>query len=228
MERTVNERTWEAVDEYLARHCLPPDPVLDAALKASAAAGLPPIQVSPLHGALLNLLASAIGARRILELGTLGGYSAIWLARALPPDGRLITLERDATHARVARGNLDRAGVAHLVELREGPALETLPVLEREAAGRFDLSFIDADKQNIAAYVVWAIRLSRPGALIVVDNVVRKGAILDAASSDEMVQGVRRFFEWLPSEPRVRATAIQMVGSKGYDGMAVLEVVRPA
>lgn len=212
---------WTAVDEYLAEQLLAPDDVLDEVLRASAAAGLPAINVSPTQGKFLHLLARIQGARTVLELGTLGGYSTIWLARALPMVGSLVTLESDPMHADVARANLARAGVAHLVELRLGSALETLPQLVAEGRGPFDLIFIDADKQSIPEYFRWALRLARRGSVIVVDNVIRKGAVIDPTSEDASVQGVRRFNEMLKTEPRVSVTAIQTVGSKGYDGFAL-------
>ena len=219
------QEQWTAVDGYLTGLLVPSDPALDAALQASAAAGLPPIHVAPNQGKLLHLLARLQGARAILELGTLGGYSTIWLARALPQGGRLITLEADPRHAEVARVNIARAGLAHVVELRLGPALNTLPQLAAEGRGPFDLIFIDADKPGYPDYFAWALRLSRRGSLIVADNVVRNGAVVDAASSDPNVQGVRRFNELLAAEPRVSATAIQTVGSKGYDGLAFALVI---
>ncbi|MGA2499052.1 MAG: O-methyltransferase, partial [Tepidisphaeraceae bacterium] len=197
---------------------------LDAALAASAAAGLPAISVAPNQGKLLQLLAQLAGARNILEIGTLGAYSTSWLARALPAGGRLITLEADRKHARVARANVARAGLAGVVELRLGQALKTLPKLAAEGCGPFDLIFIDADKANIPDYFTWALKLSRRGSLIVVDNVIRKGAVINAASRDPSIQGVRRFNEMLAAEPRVSATAIQTVGSKGYDGLALVLV----
>jgi predicted O-methyltransferase YrrM len=217
----MTEAQWTAVDRYFTDLLVPADPALDAALAASDAAGLPPHNVAPNQGKLLLLLARLQGARRILEIGTLGGYSTIWLARALPAGGRLITLEADAKHAKVARANIARAGLADVVELRHGPALETLPQLAAEGRGPFDLIFIDADKPNNPAYLAWALRLSRRGSLIIADNVVRNGAVIDAASTDPSVQGVRRFTELLAAEPRVSATAIQTVGSKGYDGFAI-------
>jgi predicted O-methyltransferase YrrM len=217
----MTQEQWTAVDRYLTDLLVPPDPALEAALQASAAAGLPPINVSPNQGKLLHLLARLQGARTILEIGTLGGYSTIWLARALPAGGRLVTLEADAKHAEVARANLARAGLADVVELRLGPALETLPQLAADGRGPFDLIFIDADKPSYPDYLAWALRLSRRGSLIVADNVVRKGAVLDPASDDPRVQGARRFNELLAAEPRVSATAIQTVGSKGYDGFAL-------
>ncbi len=218
-------KTWTAVDRYICEHLLPEDLVLDAALQASDAAGLPPIAITPNQGRLMELLARVHGARRILELGTLGGYSTIWLARALPPDGRLVTLEADPHFAEVARANIAHAGLAGVVELRVGAALETLP--ELAAAGEcFDLIFIDADKRNNPGYLDWSLKLSRPGTLIVADNVVRDGAILDADAEDPLggkgsVQGIRRFYELLAAEPRLDATAIQTVGAKGYDGFAL-------
>jgi predicted O-methyltransferase YrrM len=203
------------------RPFLQPDPALDAALDASVAAGLPAINVSPNQGKLLQLLARMLGARTILEVGTLGGYSTIWLARALPADGRLVTLESDPKHAEVARANIARAGLSGIVDLRVGLAIETLPKLAAEGIGPFDLIFIDADKVSTADYFAWALRLSRRGSLIIVDNVVRKGAVVDAASEDAKVQGIRRFNDVLAAEPRVSATVIQTVGVKGYDGFAI-------
>ncbi len=215
---------WTAVDRYITDLLVLSDVALDAALKASADAGLPPIHVSPNQGKLLHLLAQAQGARNILEIGTLGGYSTIWLARALPAGGRLITLEFDPKHAQVARANIARAGLAGVVELRVGRALETLPQLAAERRGPFDFIFIDADKGNYPGYFTWALKLSRRGTLIIADNVVRNGAVIDAASDDPMVQGVRRFHELLAAERRVSATAIQTVGSKGYDGFTLAVV----
>ena len=215
---------WTAVDRYLTDLLVRPDPALDAALAASTAAGLPAIAVAPNQGKLLHLLARVQGARNILEIGTLGGYSTIWLARALPANGRLITLEAEKKHARVARANIARAGLADIVEVRLGLALKTLPKLAAEGCGPFDLIFIDADKANIPDYFTWALMLSRRGSLIIVDNVVRKGAVINAASRDAAVQGVRRFNEMLAAEPRVSATTIQTVGSKGYDGLAIVLV----
>ncbi|MGE0479644.1 MAG: O-methyltransferase [Phycisphaerae bacterium] len=217
--------TWSAVDEYLSQTLGATDTVLEHVLAASARAGLPAIQVSPTQGKLLHILARAVGARRILEVGTLGGYSAIWLARALPADGRLITLELDARHAHVARENLAHAGVSERVEVRIGPALDELPKIASAGAGPFDLVFVDADKPRNAEYVTWALRLARVGSLIVVDNVVRDGEVVDAASTDASVQGTRRVLELLAAERRVSATAIQTVGAKGYDGFAVAVVL---
>ncbi len=221
----MSKTLWAAVDDYICAHLAPSDATLDAALKASDAAGLPAIQVTPNQGKLLELLARSIGARRILEIGTLGGYSTIWLARALPQDGRLLTLESDPKHAEVARANFRLAGLDGAIELRLGPALETLPKLAAEGEAPFDFIFIDADKANIPAYFGFAVELSRPGALIIVDNVVRNGAVIDSASADPDIQGVRRFNELLAAERRVRATAVQTVGSKGHDGFALALVL---
>ena len=212
---------WNAIDQYYVDLLMPADAVLEAALRDSEAAGLPSIHVAPNQGKFLHLLARAIGAKNILEIGTLGGYSTIWLARALPAGGKLVTLEADARHADVARANLARAGVSAKVELILAPAIETLPRLERDRRGPFDLIFIDADKPSTAAYFEWSVKLSRPGTLIIVDNVVRKGAVADASSTDENVQGIRRFATALAAERRVTATALQTVGSKGYDGFVM-------
>ncbi len=216
---------WAAVDVYLGALFAPPDPALEAATADAEAAGLPDIQVSPAQGKLLHLLARAVGARRILEIGTLGGYSTIWLARALGAGGRLVTLELDPAHAAVARANIARAGLAAVVEVHEGAALDSLARLVADGAGPFDLVFIDADKPNIPEYFMRAIELSRPGALIVVDNVVRDGRILESASADPAVQGVRRFNAMAAADPRVSVTTVQTVGSKGYDGFALALVV---
>jgi len=218
---------WTAVDRYVADLFVPADPVLEAALQASRSAGLPPHQVSPTQGKMLHLLARIQGARAILEIGTLGGYSTIWLARALPRGGRLITLEADAKHLEVAHANILRAGLDGVVELRLGPALDTLPRLAAEGRGPFDLIFIDADKPPYSEYLEWALALSRPGSLIVADNVVRRGAVIDAESSDPDVQGVRRFNERLAADPRVCAVEFQTVGSKGHDGFALAQVLVP-
>lgn len=218
----MTQDRWTAVDRYLTAELGCSDEVLEAALAASDAAGLPAIAVSPPQGKLLNLTARMIGARRILEVGTLGGYSAIWLARALPEGGELVTLEIDRKHAEVAQANLARAGLADRVKVIVGPALETLPTLD----GPFDLAFLDADKESNADYFAHAVRLSRLGSVIVVDNVVRKGAVIDEASVDPAVAGVRRLNAAIASEPRVEATTIQTVGSKGYDGFAVALVTR--
>jgi predicted O-methyltransferase YrrM len=217
----MSQEQWTAVDRYLTDLLAPPDPALDAALRTSAAAGLPAINVSPNQGKLLHLLARAQGAREILEVGTLGGYSTIWLARALPPGGRLVTLEADPGHAEVARANIASAGLDGVVQLRLGRALDTLPRLAAEGRGPFDLVFIDADKPSTPEYFAWALKLTRRGSVIITDNVVRKGAVADQASDDPNVQGMRRFLELLAAEPRVSATAIQTVGGKGYDGFAL-------
>ncbi len=216
---------WTAVDTYFEEKLLPSDPVLEEALRASEAGGLPSIQVSPTQGKLLHLLAKAQGVRTILEVGTLGGYSTIWLGRALPKGGRLLTLEVDPKHAKVARANLARAGLESKVEVLLGPALETLPKLLSEHRGPFDFVFLDADKPNTRAYFDWAVRLSRAGSLIVVDNVVRKGELANAASDDPNVRGMRAFLEALASDRRVSATGIQTVGTKGYDGFVLARVL---
>jgi predicted O-methyltransferase YrrM len=220
----LSQEQWSSVDGYIADRLLPPDPALDAALAANARAGLPAADVSPAQGKFLHLLARVAGARRVLEIGTLGGYSTIWLARAVPADGRVVTLEADPRHAEVARSNIERAGLSSRVDLRVGAALDTLPLLEAEGAGPFDLVFIDADKPSNPDYLAWALKLARPGAVVVGDNVVREGAVLDARSDDPRVQGVRRFFDVLAAEPRVSATAIQTVGTKGWDGFALAVV----
>jgi predicted O-methyltransferase YrrM len=224
----MSKEVWTAVDDYITDLLVQPDAALDAALRDSAAAGLPSINVTPGQGKLLHLLARMLGARSILEVGTLGGYSTIWLARALPPGGLLVTLEIDPGHAEVARANIARAGLAGVVDLRLGPALDTLPRLAAEGGGPFDLVFIDADKPSNPDYFRWALKLSRRGSVIVVDNVVREGAVVDAGSSDASVQGVRRLNEMLAAEKRVSVTAIQTVGSKGYDGFALALVTGDA
>ena len=221
----MSEERWGEVDDFLDALLIAPDPALEAALRTSAAAGLPSIQVSPSQGKWLHLLALAVRARRILEVGTLGGYSTIWLARALPPEGRLVTLELDPVHAEVARANLVRAGVADRVVIRLGKALETLPKLADERAGPFDVTFIDADKPPTAEYFDWAVRLSHRGSVIVVDNVVRGGSVADAYDGDPKVEGIRRFLDRLAHELRVHATVLQTVGRKGYDGFALAVVV---
>ncbi len=215
------DRRWAEVDAYIGQALLAPDPVLEAALRSSDEAGLPPINVAPNQGKLLMLLAQIRGARRILEVGTLGGYSTIWLARSLPADGRLLSLEIDPHHAEVARANVAAAGLADRVEIILGPAVETLARLGEEGTEPFDFVFIDADKQSNADYFRAAVRMSRPGTVIVVDNVVRNGAVADAASSDQSVQGVRRLNEVMAAETRVSVTAVQTVGVKGYDGFAL-------
>ncbi len=222
MKRLQTDELWTAVDDYIGGRLVGHDEALDEALKASEAAGLPPINVAPNQGKFLMMLAETMGARTILEIGTLGGYSTIWLARGLVPGGRLITLELDPRCAAVARANIARAGLARIVEVRVGKALDTLPGLAAEAP--FDLIFIDADKPATPAYYEWAVKLSRPGSLIVVDNVVREGAILDADSEDEHVQGIRRFYELAAADARVSGTALQTTGAKGHDGIAILRV----
>jgi predicted O-methyltransferase YrrM len=212
---------WTAVDEYLSEHLIGSDPSLDAALEASRTAGLPAIQVTPCQGKFLHLLARIQGARKILELGTLGAYSTIWLARALPADGRLITLEVSPENAEVASRNITRANLSSVVELRVGSALEIMPKLLAERQNPFDLIFIDADKVSTPDYFRWALKLSRPGSIIVVDNVVRKGALADASSSDASVQAMRQFIRELGAEKHVNATVLQTVGNKGYDGFAL-------
>jgi predicted O-methyltransferase YrrM len=223
----VDER-WAAVDNYFGDLMIGEDPVLDAALAASDAAGLPPIAVSPTLGKLLHLLVRATGARRILEVGTLGGYSTIWLGRALPAGGRLISLEAVDKHAEVARSNVAAAGLSEVVDIRVGPALEALPKLAAEQGDPFDLIFIDADKENNAAYFDWAIRLARQGSMIIVDNVVRDGKVLDANNPDSRVQGSRQFAELVGAQNRASATTLQMVGVKGWDGFTLAVVNDPA
>ncbi|HMG13063.1 MAG TPA: O-methyltransferase [Gemmatimonadaceae bacterium] len=218
------EDQWTAVDQYFSERLLPSDPTLESALESSVTAGLPAISVSPNQGKFLQMLAQIVGARSILEIGTLGGYSTIWLARGLRAKGRVITLELDPKHAEVAQHNISRAGLEDVVELRIGNALEILPQLSAERRGPFDLIFIDADKENIPAYFEWALKLSRLGTLIVVDNVVRDGAVIDPDSSDPRVHGVRRFIEQLGAESRASGTVIQTVGIKGYDGFAIVRV----
>jgi predicted O-methyltransferase YrrM len=221
----MDDPRWAEVDRYLEESLIGRDPVLEAALADAAAAGLPAIQVAPNQGKLLMLLARAMGARAILEIGTLAGYSTIWLARALPAGGRLITLELDAKHAAVAKKNVERAALADRVEIRIGSALETLPKLAAENAGPFDFVFIDADKPALADYFAWSMKLTRVGSVIIADNVVREGAVVDAASADAAVQGVRRLNRAMAAEPRVSATALQTVGGKGYDGFSLALVI---
>jgi predicted O-methyltransferase YrrM len=217
----MSQELWTAVDRYISDSLVPGDAALDAALAASADAGLPSIAVSAAQGKLLMLLAQMVSARKILEIGTLGGYSTIWLARGLAPGGKLTTLEFDPKHASVARSNISRAGLAGVVEVRLGKAIDSLPLLE----GPFDFIFIDADKVSYPEYLQWAVKLSRPGTVIVADNVVRKGAVIDTASAEANVQGVRRFNEILAADRRLSATTIQTVGSKGYDGFTIARVL---
>ena len=224
-ETQTPQQLWTAVDTYISSQLIPSDAVLEAALAASTAAGLPQIAVSAPQGKQLHLLALLMGARNILEIGTLGGYSTIWLARALPPGGHLITLEADPKHAEVAGANIAQAGLSGVVELRQGRALDTLPQISEELRGPFDLIFIDADKENIPQYFIWAMQLSRRSSLILVDNVIRDGAVIDPANDDARIQGVRRFNEMLAAEPRVAATTIQTVGNKGYDGFTMALVI---
>ena len=223
----MTQERWTAVDSYISDLFIPPDSALEAALKSSAEAGLPSIQVSAAQGKMLHLLARAVGARKILEIGTLGGYSTIWLARSLPGGGRLITLEAEPKHADVAKANIARAGLSERVELRLGRAQDTLPQLVAEGRGPFDFIFIDADKPGYAGYLDWSLRLARPGTLIIADNVVRKGQVAEASAGDANVEGIRAFNSALAAEKRVTATQIQTVGSKGYDGFALI-VVNPA
>jgi predicted O-methyltransferase YrrM len=211
---------WNRVDDHIVDAFDLDDDILRAAVEASVAAGMPQIQVSAALGRFLSLQARAVGARRILEIGTLAGYSSIWLARALPEDGRLVTLELSARHADVARANLERAGLADIAEVRVGPATESLAALVSEKVEPFDMVFIDADKEGYPDYLEWSLRLSRPGTLIVADNVVRGGAIIEADHADSRVQGIRQFIDVLARDPRVSATILQTVGAKGYDGIA--------
>jgi predicted O-methyltransferase YrrM len=217
----MNQEQWTTVDRYITDLLVAPDPALEAALQTSTEAGLPPINVAPNQGKLLQLLANMQGAQSILEIGTLGGYSTIWLARALPPGGRLVTLEAIPLHADVARKNITRAGLQKIVEICLGPALDTLKQLVAEKRGPFDFIFIDADKESYPDYFAWSLKLSRRGTCIIADNVVRNGAVIDPTNEDPRVRGVRRFNELLAAEPRVTATTIQTVGSKGYDGFTI-------
>ena len=219
----MTEDQWTAVDRYITDQLVPSDAALDAALASSAANGLPAINVAPNQGKLLHILARSVGAKRILEVGTLGGYSTIWLARAVAPGGKVITLEYEPRHADVARANIERAGLGHLVDIRLGKAIDSLPKIAAEGGAPFDLVFIDADKPGNADYFAWAMKLTRVGSLIIVDNVVRNGAVIDA-NGDANVQGARRLHEAMAKEPRVSATAVQTVGSKGYDGFAIAVV----
>ena len=220
----MSKELWAQVDRYFSDALIPSDADLAAASEATVAAGLPPIAVSEVQGKLLHLLARMHQSRSILEVGTLGGFSTIWLARALPPDGRLVTLELDPKHAQVATANIARAGLAKVVEVRLGAAADSLAQIVKEGGGPFDFIFIDADKKSIPEYFSRALELSRPGTVIIVDNVVRNGAVIEAESSDPDIQGVRRFTEMVKKEPRVSGTAVQTVGAKGYDGFALLLV----
>lgn len=221
----MDKELWTAVDDYINQQVVPSDLALDAALAACVEAELPAISVTPSQGKLLHMLALLVNARNILEIGTLGGYSTIWMARALPADGRLITMEFDPKHAQVASANIANAGLENMVEVREGNALELLPELAAEGLEAFDLTFIDADKCNNLQYFEWALRLSRKGSLIIVDNVVRDGRIIDADDADADIQGIRSLFKRMATEPRVLCTAQQTVGSKGYDGFAIALVI---
>jgi predicted O-methyltransferase YrrM len=220
----MNQKVWAAVEQYLDKMLIPPDPALKESLAAAAKAKLPAIQVSSVQGKMLHLMALMIGARKILEIGTLGGYSTIWMARALPEGGRLITLEADPKHADVARRNFARAGVESRVELRLGKALDTLPQVAADGLGPFDMFFIDANKSNMPEYFEWSLKLARKGSVIIADNVVREGAVLDAKSKDADIRGVRRFLEMVGKEKRVSGTALQTVSTKSYDGFATVLV----
>ena len=215
----MKDEKWEAVDEYVGGLMFPPDEALQAALDTSAAAGLPPIAVTPAQGRFLQILASFHGVKSVLEVGTLGGYSTICLARAVGKGGKVVTLELLPRHAEVAKANVARAGCADVVDVRLGRATDTLASMVKEGHAPFDLVFIDADKASIPDYFTWALKLTRPGSLIIVDNVIRDGAVLDASSTDANVIGVRRFNEMVSKEPRVTATTIQTVGMKGWDGL---------
>ena len=223
----VESEKWTEVDQFFSEALIGSDPVLESALESSRAAGMPAINVSPNQGKLLEILARILYARSILEIGTLGAYSTIWLARGMQTGGRLITLEADPAHAAVARANIARAGLQSAVELRLGSAADTLPQILAERRGPFDLIFIDADKKNIPSYFEWSLRLSRPGTIIVVDNVVRDGRVIDSSSDDPDIQGVRRFIEMVGTNATVSGTAIQTVGIKGYDGFAIVRVLLP-
>lgn len=222
----MSENLWSNVDEYLVALFMPSDSALEEALAQSTAAGLPPISVAPNQGKLLELLARIQGSRRILEIGTLGGYSTIWLARSLPSDGNLVTLELEPVHAEVARKNIDRAGLGQVVDIRVGPASRSLQDLIDEKVEPFDFIFIDADKEGYPQYLELSMQLSRAGTVIVADNVVRDGEIVNTKSSDERVQGARTFLEQAAADDRLEGTAVQTVGSKGYDGFALLVVTR--
>ncbi|GJM23764.1 MAG: O-methyltransferase [Phycisphaerae bacterium] len=217
----MGQDTWSAVEEYVTGCVVMPDDALERSLAKSAEAGLPEIQVPPGTGKLLHLLARSMGAKRILEVGTLGGYSTIWMARGLADGGKLITLERDPHHAKVARDNFEHAGVNDRVELIEGPALESLEQIAAQSDEPFDLVFIDADKPSNPDYFTWALKLTHVGSIIIVDNVVRDGEVIDATSKDESVQGVRKLNDLIAAGPRVSATTLQTVSSKGYDGFTL-------
>ncbi|WP_068778716.1 O-methyltransferase [Paenibacillus sp. GM2] len=218
-------KIWEEVDQYIAEHLIPHDPILERTLAANRLAQLPLYDVTPAQGKLLNLFVQMIGAKRILEIGTLGAYSTIWMARALPSDGKIVTLELDPFHAQVAEANLSVAQISHMVELRVGEALHQLARMADEGVETFDFIFIDADKPNNPKYLQWALHFSHPGTVIMGDNVIRDGEIINEQSEDERVRGVRQFYDLLAEEPRITATAIQTVGSKGYDGF-MMGIVR--
>jgi len=224
MEKSMSQKTWTAVDSYIAESLIPADPALEATLEANSEHGLPAIDVSPAQGKLLNLLVRLSGAKRVLEIGTLGGYSTIWLARALPAGGSVVTLELDPRHAKVASANIKRAGLSDRIELRVGPALDSLSKLEAEGSGPFDFIFIDADKPNNRNYLTWAMKLSRPGTIVICDNVIREGAVLNTDGRDPYVEGARAAFSFIGSEKRLDGTAIQTVGAKGYDGFTIAVV----
>ncbi len=220
----MSEKLWSDVDDYIVQRLVPEDAVMDAVLAANSAGGLPAIDVSAAQGRFLELLVSMTGAKKVLEIGTLGGYSTLWMARALPPGGRIVTLEFSPRHAEVAKANFARAGATDKIELRVGAALDSLPGVEEDGLAPFDLVFIDADKPNNPGYLDWAVRLSRKGTVIVLDNVIRDGAVIEARSGDRSVEGARQGFDFLGSHPRLRATALQTVGAKGYDGFAIAVV----
>lgn len=221
----MTQELWSAVDNYIDGQLALNDATLEASIIANAYGGLPAIDITASQGKLLQMVARLAGARRILEIGTLGGYSTIWLARALPADGRMITLEFDPSHAAVAKSNIERAGLSHIVEVRVGAALDSLPVIASRNEGPFDLFFIDADKVNNPNYLEWAIKLSRKGSVIIVDNVVREGGLADGGSNDEAIIASRKVVETIGRDPRLEGTVMQTVGTKGYDGFAVAMVV---
>ena len=220
----MSQHLWGRVDDYIAERLVAEDAVLQATLSANEAAGLPAIDVSAAQGKFLNLMVSITGARRVLEVGTLGGYSTIWMARALPADGQLITLEFSPHHAEVAQRNIVRAELGHIVSVHVGAAAETLPRLAEAGAGPFDLVFIDADKPNNVTYLEWAVQLSRPGTVIILDNVIRDGQVIEPDNTDPRVVGTRAAFDWIGNHPRLRASALQTVGAKGWDGFAIMVV----
>jgi predicted O-methyltransferase YrrM len=222
----MSQELWTRIDNYFNDHLAPPDPILDAALSSAADADLPPIDVAPNQGALLHILALAQGTKIILEIGTLAGYSTICLARALPPDGQLITLEYEPKHAQVAAANIANAGLTDRVDIRVGKAIDTLPKLAQENPDPFDLIFIDADKASNPDYFNWAMKLSKIGTLIIIDNVVREGEVLNPDSEDPDIQGIRKLIKQLKAEPRITTTVIQTVGTKGHDGLALARVIK--